>query len=235
MEPEKAPGAAPLTPKALIWGCRLQRGHPPFGAHGPASLVLCCGTPRPQTDTEHSSTWTPGRKWPPGEKSPVGSSAQLCGESRPDVELSTGSWGLRFHRRCFHGPLVPGPSGARPPARGRPTRLRRQNRSGHSHCRSRPPRPRARSCRVLPASPSCPARVLGLPCHPDPYQLPVRDEPSPSPAQNSASHKPLWLPAARLPGRAESSAPPAGRRPFPTGKGGTCRRPGTEMAEPAFA
>lgn len=165
----------------------------------------------------------------------MGSSAQLCEESRPDVELSTGSWRLRFHRRCFHGPLVSGPSGARPPARGRPTRLRRHNRSGHSHCRSRPPRPRARSCRVLPASPSCPARVLGLPCHPDPYQLPVRDEPSPSPAQNSASHKPLWLPAARLPGRAESSAPPAGRRPFPTGKGGTCRRPGTEMAEPAFA
>lgn len=235
MEPEKAPGAAPLIPKVLIWGCRLQRGHPPFGAHGPASLVLCCGTPRPQTDTEHSSTWTPGRKWPPGEKSPAGSSTQLCKENQPDVELSTGRWGLRFQRRWFCGPLVPGPSGARPPGTGQaysatpPQQIRAQP-------LSLPPATAARSKLPGPSrQPSCPARVIGLPRHPDPYQLPVRDEPSPSPAQNSASHKPLWLPAARLPGRAESSAPPAGRRPFPTGKGGTCRRPGTEIAEPAFA
>lgn len=123
----KAPGAARLISKALVWGCRLQSSQPHSGRTDLHPSALCCGTPRPRADTEHSGTWTPGRKWPPGEKSPMGSSAQLCRESRPDVGMSTGRWGLRFHRRCSRRSLVPGPSGARPPARGRPTRLRRHN------------------------------------------------------------------------------------------------------------
>ncbi|EGW10336.1 hypothetical protein I79_003656 [Cricetulus griseus] len=74
----------------------------------------------------------------------MGSSAQLCGESRPDVGMSPGRWGLRFHRRCSRGPLVPGPSGARPPAQGRPTRLRGHN-SFQAQPLSLPPATAARS------------------------------------------------------------------------------------------
>ncbi|XP_060247316.1 uncharacterized protein LOC132656493 [Meriones unguiculatus] len=59
----------------------------------------------------------------------MGSGAQLCRESRPDVGGSTGRWGLCFHKECYRGPLVPSPSGARPPAPGRPTRLRRRSSS----------------------------------------------------------------------------------------------------------
>lgn len=191
------------SPKVLIWGCRLQRGHPRFGAHEPASPVLCCGTPRPQTDTEHSSTWTPGRKWPPGEKSLVGSSAQLCGESQPDVELSTGSRELRFHRRCFHGPLVPGPSGARPPGAGQaysaapPQQIRAQP-------LSLPPATAARS--KLPG----PSRQPFLPC-PGP-RAPTPPGPLPAFSQRRAiavSCPKLRFPQAAL---AAGCAPPRPRR-----------------------
>lgn len=157
------------------------------------------------------------------------------GQQHAAVQGEPARCGTEHHRRWFRGPLEPCPSGARPPGTGQaysaapPQQIRAQP-------LSLPPATAARPKLPGPSrQPSCPVRVIGLPRHPDPYQLPVRDEPSLSPAQNSASHKPLWLPTARLPGRAESSAPPAGRRPFPTGKGGTCRRPGTEIAEPAFA
>lgn len=232
----KAPGAARLISKALVWGCRLQSSQPHSGRTDLHPSALCCGTPRPRADTEHSGTWTPGRKWPPGEKSPMGSSAQLCRESRPDVGMSTGEVGAALPQEMLPQVARAGPQRCEAPGAGQAySAAPPQQLPGTATLGSCPPRPRAPGCRVLPASPSCPARVLRLPHHPDSYQLPGRDQPPPSPAQNSASHKPLRLRAARLPGRAGSSAPPAGRRPFPTGNGGTCRRPGTEMAEPAFA
>lgn len=166
----------------------------------------------------------------------MGSSAQLCRESRPDVGMSTGEVGAALPQEMLLQVARAGPQRSEAPGAGQAySAAPPQQLPGTATLGSCPPRPRAPGCRVLPASPSCPARVLRLPHHPDSYQLPGRDQPPPSPAQNSASHKPLRLRAARLPGRAGSSAPPAGRRPFPTGNGGTCRRPGTEMAEPAFA
>lgn len=51
--------------------------------------------------------------------------------------------------------------------------------------------------------------------------------------RNSGSRKPLWSPAARLPGRAGAPAPPAGGRPFPTSDCGTCRSaPGRKWPNP---
>lgn len=118
----------------------------------PQPSALCCSTPRPRADTEHSSTWTPGRKWPPGEKGTAGSGAQLCRESQPDVGVSIRRWGLRFHKSCYGGPLVPSPGGARPPERGRPTPLRRRC---SSQARPLAPRPRTplQGTRSFPALP----------------------------------------------------------------------------------
>lgn len=51
--------------------------------------------------------------------------------------------------------------------------------------------------------------------------------------QNSGSPKPLSPPADCLPGRARSSAPPAGGQPFPTSHCGTCRSaPGRKWPNP---
>ncbi|CAI9158756.1 unnamed protein product [Rangifer tarandus platyrhynchus] len=91
-----------------------------------------------------------------------------------------------------------------------------------------PVQPGARLSRPAPGSlprtsSGPPPRLLGAPpAARSPTGFQFRDEPL-LPARESGSQKPLSPPAARLPGRAGSSAPPAGEQPFPTCTGGTCR------------
>jgi hypothetical protein len=114
-----------------------------------------------------------------------------------------------------------------PEARGRPTPLR--SRTPPAARQLTPRARRTRSCAPRPHAPTCPG-PSHRPCSSGsraartPTGFQFRDEPPPPPpVRNSASQKPLWRPAARLPGRAGSSAPPAGGQPFPTGEYGTCR------------
>ena len=91
-----------------------------------------------------------------------------------------------------------------------------------------PVQPGARLSRPAPGSlprtsSGPPPRLFGAPAAArSPAGFQFRDEPLP-PARVSGSQKPLSPPAARLPGRAGSSAPPAGEQPFPTCTRGTCR------------
>jgi hypothetical protein len=98
------------------------------GRHGdPQSLS--CGTPRPREDTEHSNTWTPGRKWPPGEKSPTGSGAQLCRGEAARCGSDRGELKAALPREMFPWAASARPQRSEAPARGRPTRLRRRRSS----------------------------------------------------------------------------------------------------------
>lgn len=109
--------------------------------------------------------------------------------------------------RGSRGPGTAGPGPSRPPAR-----CLALGASPRSLPRALPGR-RSRLLRA-PAAAAAAAR--------SPTGFQFRDEPPP-PARNSGTPKPLSPPAVRLPGRAGSSAPPAGGQPFPTSDCGTCR------------